>query len=114
MVRTGSGAGRSTDPGEYASSHPRVDPSVPAWLRRECPDLRLFGIDTISIGISSHREEGRSCHRSFLCDSPPILVLEDADLGDARILGGPFRLSLFPLLSEGIDGLPVVAIADLG
>ncbi|HMA05464.1 MAG TPA: cyclase family protein [Methanomicrobiales archaeon] len=114
LVRTGSGAGRSTDPEGYASSHPRVDPSVPAWLRAESPGLRLFGIDAISIADPSHRDEGRACHREFLCGSPPILILEDADLEDDRILDDPWTLHLFPLLAEWIDGLPVVAIADTG
>jgi kynurenine formamidase len=82
-------------------------------LRRESTGLRLFGIDTISVAIPTHRDEGRSCHREFLCRSPPILLLEDADLSDNRILGAPWKLHLLPFFSEGIDGLPVAAIAEL-
>ena len=113
LIRTGSALLRSTDPGRYASSHPRVDPSVPAWLRAECPGLRLFGIDAISIADPSHREEGRACHRGFLCDAPPILLLEDADLSDSRLLDRPFTLRLHPFLAEWIDGIPVVALAEI-
>jgi len=114
FIRTGSASVRSTDPQGYASVHSWVDPTIPPWLRTECPGLRLFGIDAISIASPSHREEGRACHREFLCGTPPILLLEDVDLSDDRILGIPWKLHLFPLLSEGIDGLPVVVIAELG
>jgi arylformamidase len=113
LIRTGTGFLRSTDPGRYASSHPRVDPSVPSWLRAECPGLKLFGIDIISITDPSHREEGRACHRRFLCDYPPILLLEDADLTDDRLLNHSFTLELHPFMAEWIDGLPVVALAEI-
>jgi arylformamidase len=114
LVRTGAGASRSSDPEGYASSHPTVDPAVPGWLRRECPGLRLFGLDAISIASPARREEGRACHRGFLCGSPPILLLEDADLSDDRILRLPFTLHLIPFIAEEIDGVPVAAIAELG
>jgi arylformamidase len=114
LVRTGAGAARSSDPAGYASTHPTVDPAFPAWLRKECPGVRIFGLDAISIASPARREEGRACHREFLCGSPPVLLLEDADLSDDRILGGPFTLHLLPFIAEGIDGLPVAAIAELG
>ncbi|MDD1671258.1 MAG: cyclase family protein [Methanomicrobiales archaeon] len=114
FIRTGSFLARSSDPKRYASSHPWVDPSLPSWLRTEVPGLRLFGIDTISIASPPHREEGRACHRGFLCGPHPILILEDVNLTDDRILVASWKLVLFPLLSEEIDGLPVVAIAELG
>jgi arylformamidase len=113
FIRTGSAFVRSSDPQHYASSHVRVNPSVPSWLRTRCPGLKVFGIDTISIAVPSHREEGRACHRGFLCDSPPILLLEDVDLTDDRLLNISWTLHLYPLISEWIDGLPVVAIAEL-
>jgi arylformamidase len=114
FIRTGCASARSSDPEGYVSSHPWVDPCLPSWLRTEIPGIRLFGIDTISISSPPHREEGRACHREFLCSPCPILLLEDADLTDDHILGAPWKLYLFPFLSEGIDGLPVVAIAELG
>lgn len=114
FIRTGSALSRSGDPEGYSSLHPWVDPAVPSWLRTGSPGLRLFGIDAISIASPAHREEGRACHRGFLCGSPPILLLEDADLSDDRILGIPWTLHLLPFLSEGIDGLPVAAVAELG
>jgi hypothetical protein len=58
-----------------------------------------------------HRDEGRSCHRAFLCGSPPLLLLEDLDLSDPRLAGRDLSLWVYPWLREPLDGVPVVALA---
>ena len=112
LIRTGAQAWRDADPDRYALSHAWVDPGVPTFLRARLPRLALFGIDAISVSIPGRKAEGRDCHRAFLCGSPPILLLEDADLSDPRLLSGPWRLHVFPYLAEDLDGIPVVAIAE--
>lgn len=112
LIRTGYFQVRATAPGIYASDHPWVHPDLPAFLREECPHLRIFGIDTISISIPSHREEGRTAHRNFLCGSPPILLLEDLNLSSDELLNGSFTLRLYPFIYDDLDGVPVVALAE--
>jgi kynurenine formamidase len=112
LLITGEGARRWWDPAGYSESHPWIHPKVPELLRRHLPGLQIFGTDTISISSPAHREEGRACHRAFLCGTPPVLVLEDLDLSDPRLGGGGFRLHVCPWFNEALDGIPVVALME--
>lgn len=112
LIRTGAHHDREANPERYRSEHPWVHPGVPDALRRICPNLRLFGIDTISVATPLHREEGRACHRAFLCEKSSILLLEDVNLGDDRLLAGALRIHLYPYLYEPLDGVPVFAYAE--
>ena len=112
LIRTGECMRRDRDPQGYATVHPWIHPAVPDLLRKHAPSLQLFGVDTISISSPGHREEGGACHRAFLCGSPPILLMEDIDLSDARLSGGGWSLHIYPWLLEFLDGIPVTAIAE--
>jgi kynurenine formamidase len=111
LVRTGWFRTRCQGTGTYTTGYPWVEPDLAEFLRARFPDLRLFGIDTVSIALPSRKTEGSEAHRAFLCGSPPILLLEDADLSDPRLLSGPLRLRIFPWLTDAIDGVPVTALA---
>ncbi|KQC04375.1 MAG: hypothetical protein APR53_03250 [Methanoculleus sp. SDB] len=113
LVRTGAYRDREASPERYRREHPWVHPGVPDALRSLCPHLRLFGIDTISVATPLHREEGRACHRAFLCERSPVLLLEDVNLGDDRLLSGVWRIHLYPFLYEPLDGVPVFACAEM-
>jgi arylformamidase len=112
LIRTGDWQSREQDPAVYSREHPWIHPGVPDLLREHLPSLRIFGTDTISIASPRHREEGRTCHRAFLCGSPPILLLEDLDLSDPRLIGQGFALHIFPWFRWALDGIPVVALAE--
>jgi arylformamidase len=112
LLRTGWHTVRSTDPGRYSADHPWVSPDLPQFLKENCPRLRLFGLDQISVSSPLHREAGHACHRNFLCGDRPILLLEDIDLSDRR-LKNPFRIHLFPHFIDRIDAVPVTVIAEL-
>ncbi len=113
LVRTGAYACRNSDPDTYTLNHPWVRHDVPDYLREHFPSLQLFGIDAISLNHPAHREEGRACHRSFLCGGSPLLVLEDADLGSPALSGKAFSLHIFPWVLEHLDGVPVCALAEI-
>jgi len=112
LIRTGEGSTRATDPARYASVHPWLDPAVAPFLQGECPSLRLFGIDTLSVSAPAHREEGRACHRAFLCRTPPILLLEDLDLTSAMLPGWRWRLRIIPWIHAPLDGVPVTTFLE--
>jgi kynurenine formamidase len=112
LIRTGWHAIRSGDPERYCNDHPWVSPEVPAFLRENCPRLRLFGIDQISISSVLHRETGHACHQKFLCGEKPILLLEDLNLSDIRIIN-TFMMHIYPHFIDDIDGVPVTVIAEL-
>ncbi len=112
LIRTGWHKIRSDHPGQYCNDHPWVSPDVPQFLRENCPRLRLFGIDQISVSSVLHRVEGHACHRKFLCEEKSILLLEDLNLSDTRV-NGSFRLHIYPFMIDDIDGVPVVAIVEI-
>lgn len=113
LIRTGFFKYRNDKQDIYTTSHPWVHPNVPEYLREICPQLKLFGTDAISISNPSHRDEGRAAHKVFLCDEKPILLLEDADLSDPRLLDGEFKLQIYPWIVDELESTPVTALAAL-
>ncbi|OPY36112.1 MAG: Kynurenine formamidase [Methanoregula sp. PtaU1.Bin051] len=113
LIRTGLSRIRATSPMDYAQKNPVIDPGIVTFLRTAYPSLLLFGIDAISVANHLHKEEGRACHREFLCRDPPVLILEDADLSDKRLGHEPFTLMLYPFFMDETEATPVVAIAQL-
>ncbi|MDG6251766.1 cyclase family protein [Methanocalculus sp.] len=113
LIRTGAFRLLATSPDLYASVHPWAHPALPAYLRELCPQLQVFGLDTISIATPLHREEGRAAHRAFLCGEHPILLLEDLDLSSEKLLNGAFTLRLYPIVYDDLDGVPVIAVAEI-
>jgi kynurenine formamidase len=112
LIRTGWHTVRSDDPYQYCQNHPWVSEEIPAFLREQCPKLRLFGLDQISVSSVLHRADGYECHRKFLCEKRSILLLEDLNLSDARVKGS-FRLHIYPYMIEIIDGVPVIAVVEV-
>jgi arylformamidase len=112
LIRTEKIPSRASGPGRSPAGYPWIDPSVPPFLREECPSLRLLGIDSLSISSPLHREEGRACHRAFLCGSPPVLLLEDLDLTPVPTPGRMWRLRIIPWLHAPLDGVPVTAFLE--
>lgn len=100
-------------PEVYASAHPWVHPNLPKLLRQECPCLHLFGVDTISIASTAYGAEAAAAHRLFLCESPPIFVMKDVDLSYGRLTECPWVLRLYPILFDDLDGVPVIALAEI-
>ena len=113
LIRTGFFKYRNDKQDLYTTSHPWVHPSVPEYLHEICPQLKLFGIDAISISNPSHRDEGRAAHKAFLCDEKPILLLEDANLSDSRLLDREFKLQIYPWIVDELESTPVTALAVL-
>jgi arylformamidase len=110
LIRTGMSKLRMTD--KYNSDYPWVDPELPGFLREHFPDLRLFGIDVISVSNPAYREEGKICHRNFLCLEPAIMILEDLDLSADRLSAHPWLMRLYPWVLETLDAVPVVALLE--
>ena len=113
LIRTGFFRFRHDQSDVYTTSHPWIHPEVPDYLREICPQLKLVGLDTISISNPSHREEGRTAHRAFLCGEFPLLLLEDADLSNPRLVGNIFELHIYPWIVDEVDATPVTALAIL-
>lgn len=113
LIRTGMYQVRKSLPDSYISEYPVIDDAIPDYLRETCPNLRIFGIDTISVSHPEHKSTGHSCHRNFLCKKPGILILEDLDLSNPNLAKIPFTMLIYPLLFDKTDGTPVIVFAEL-
>lgn len=112
LVRTGFFHYRSSDQEIYTRRHPWVHPGVPGYLRKRFPDLIVFGLDTISISNPDQRSMGHEAHRSFLCETPPIMLLEDLNLSQENLSGHPWKLTFFPMILDELDGVPIIAFLE--
>lgn len=113
LIRTGFFRYRQDISDVYITSHPWIHQDVPEYLREICPRLKMVGLDTISISNPSHREEGRAAHKAFLCGESPLLLLEDVNLSDTRLMGNIFDLHVYPWIVDGVDATPVTVLAVL-
>ncbi|HIO70317.1 MAG TPA: cyclase [Campylobacterales bacterium] len=84
-------------------------PNLYDYLIKKFPEIRVIGFDSISISSFQNREEGREAHRRFLNPKRPILILEDMDLREVKILK---RVQIVPLRVSNSDGLPCTVIAE--
>lgn len=112
LVRTGYFHYRNNDPLRYTKAHPYVLSEIADFLREICPDIIVFGIDTISVSNPNHREIGQMAHRSFLCKQPPIMILEDLDLSRENLNRKTWKLRIYPVFLDETDGTPVVALLE--
>lgn len=111
LIKTGFCAERLTNTHAYTNAPPWVMEDVPDTIRRLFPNLKLYGSDTISVSSPLHREEGHAAHKGFLCDvEQPILLLEDLNLNWVDPSLSPYKLSLYPIFDEELDGSSVFAL----
>ncbi len=111
LVRTGFHKHRGQN--KYHKENPGLSASFAQYLRRNYPNIRMLGLDTISASSFGNRLEGREVHRILLDDrlSSPVLLLEDLYL--PYDLSCPRRVFVLPLPLKDMDGAPAAVIAEL-
>jgi len=111
LLVTGWGSRRSH--ADYWEHPPGITAEVAIWIRKTFPKLRYFGCDLISISSYVNREAGREAHRVFLCESPPVLILEDMDFSELPDNDSLDNLLISPIIIRGLDGAPCTVWANL-
>lgn len=109
IVKTGFGDFRKDE--KYWKYNPGFSPLLASMLRERLPNLRVLGMDFISLTSFQNREIGREAHRNFLGGNNPILLVEDMDL--TNLNDNPFSIFCLPLMVNGLDGAPVSIIASI-
>ncbi len=110
LLKTGFGNNRESE--IYWKKPPGIDPKLPDFLRERFPNIRLFGMDLISVSSFANRKAGRQAHEAFLKHASPILPIEDMNLS-----GLPESLSnllIAPLYINEADGAPCTVFANIG
>ena len=94
---------------KFWNNNPGISPNLAQLLKLRCPNLRVLGMDTISLTSYQNRILGRESHRKFLGENN-ILLVEDMNLKNLK--SQPKKLMCFPLLIKEVDGCPVTIIAE--
>ena len=94
---------------KFWNNNPGIHPDLAAVLRKRCPNLKILGMDFISLTSYQHRALGKVAHREFLGDND-ILLVEDMKLDELK--KSPSRIVCLPILIQGIDGCPVTILSE--
>lgn len=97
----------------YWEENPGISPEVGDFLRKNCPNLRTIGFDFISISPFQNRDLGRQTHKEFLCNQPPILIIEDMKLEKINKNTQFEKIIVSPLLIKGLEASPVNVLGVL-
>lgn len=111
LIKTGFGQWRGET--AYWQASPGFHPELAEHIRSRMPQVRMVGMDVISLSSFAHRDLGREAHRAFLDHPRPLLLLEDLDLsavrGDARF----DQVVVAPLRVGGADGAPCTVMGRI-
>lgn len=109
IIKTGHCNNRNGD--SYWQNNIGLDASVATLLREKYPKIRAVMIDSISVNAWQNKEIGRIAHKEFLCKSPEILIIEDADLS-MLIKNNLKKVIIGPLLINAADGSPCTILGE--
>ena len=109
IIKTSFGLYRGQE--KYWKFNPGLSPESADALREQLPNLRVIGMDFISLTSFQNRPLGRVAHRAFLGGERPLLLVEDMDL--SRLDAHPKKMICTPLMIEKLDGCPVTVIAEM-
>lgn len=98
------------DKKEFWNNNPGFSPKLAKKFRLRCPNLRVLGMDSISLTSYQNRVLGRKSHKEFL-GTNDILIVEDMNLNN--LTEKIIKIYCFPMLVKGVDGVPVTIIAEL-
>lgn len=109
IIKTGFGQFRKQE--KYWKYNPGIHPEMGYKLKQHFPNLRVVGMDFISLTSFQNRELGREAHRQFLGGEKQLLLVEDMDL--SHLYNTPVSLQCLPVMIKGLDGAPVTIIAEI-
>ena len=115
LLRTGFGKFRDEE--RYRTHNPGIAPETISWIRRDYPNIRCVGIDSISISSFQHRDVGREAHKSAFIEQSglgkPLLLIEDMNLG--IMSNNEFKkIIVLPWQMDGLDSAPCSVMAITG
>ena len=114
LLHTGFGQFRSEE--RYRAYNPGIAPETILWIRKEYPNIRCIGIDSISISSFQHGSEGIEAHKAAFSVKnglgEPLLLIEDMNLG--MLSNSKLKLVIvFPWQVDGIDSAPCTVLAEI-
>ena len=111
LVKTGASLYRSEE--KYWDNNYGLSPHVAVYIRDNFPNVRMVGMDFISLSSFKHSDIGKEAHLEFLKPSSPILVAEDMDLSKITSETNLLNVTILPLRIDETDGAPVTCVATI-
>ena len=113
LFKTGFGNYRKTDLQKYLTKSPGIATETVDWLRKNYPQIRCLGIDTISMSRYDDAKNLKETHvAGFKTSSEygePLLFIEDMNL-DFDIKLKLKEVTVVPWQIKGIDSAPCTVI----
>ena len=92
----------------YSLNGPGLAAELVDFIKINCPNVRVVGMDFISVSSFSNRQAGRKAHKAFL--EKDILLLEDMKLSSIKPLDKLRKIIAMPIRIKGADGAPCTII----
>lgn len=83
------------------------------WIKNTFKNLKVIGLDSISISSWQHRDIGREVHKELLNPKNPILIIEDMDLSKIKNTSKFKMIYVAPLMVSNSDGSPCTIFAEV-
>ena len=97
---------------KYRTHNPGIAPETILWIRKEYPNIRCIGIDSISISSFQHRNSGREAHKlAFVMKKDfgePLLIIEDMKL---ELIKNLTEVIVIPWQVQDLDSAPCSVLA---
>jgi len=98
---------------KYWKYNPGISLELAEWLRQNFHELKIIGLDSISISSWQHRKIGRMAHRNLLNPEKPILLIEDMDLSQVNQKTQFKKLIIAPFRASHENGCPCTIFAEV-
>jgi len=113
LFKTGFGNYRKTDLQKYLTKSPGISVETVAWIRKNHPQIRCLGIDTISISRYDDAENAKETHitgfKTGTYYGEPLLFIEDMNLNFDENLKLR-EIMVIPWQIKGVDSAPCTVI----
>jgi kynurenine formamidase len=111
LIKTGSSEYRNQQ--KYWKHNFGLSPKIATYLRSHFKNVRIVGMDFISLSSFQHSDVGKEAHLEFLKPDSPILVVEDMDLKKINSDSNLTEVIISPTRIDGVDGAPVTCFAEV-
>ncbi len=117
LIKTEFGKYRESDLQKYLTESPGISVNTVEWIRKNHPQIRCIGIDTISISRYNDEENAKKTHITGFKTSnkygEPLLFIEDMNMDKLNYQQKLNEILVVPWQIVGVDSAPCIVIADL-
>ena len=110
LINTGFGKYRYQD--RYWNENPAFHPDLAEYFKKQMPNLRTIGFDTISLTGWNYRQLGKEAHKAFLIENE-ILLIEDMDFSRLDSTSKIEKVIVAPLRVSEVEGAPATIFAEV-